>query len=301
LVGDAGTGDVVLTADTAATVTETDGWEYLEDGVVTSVSPANGQRSTTVIIAGERLRGGGASVDSVTLGGVEVATIEGESDTEVVVAAARADATDAAVDVLLTANTGAVVTAEGAWTYLTEGEITVVRPSSGQLGTRVVIEGTGLFGGGADVDLASLAGNSVELVSANDTIVIVTIVDSTAGSGDATLVSDSGAVVSLADAFERIEDGDITVVSPGRGQLGTVVAIHGNNLFGGGARLKSITFGGVEPLQLIEAGNTYIQVRVAESDAGVGDIVIISNTGSVVQLSNGWTYDVPSDITEVCV
>ena len=34
---------------------------------------------------------------------------------------------------------------------------------------------------------------------------------------------------------------------------------------------------------------------------GPGDIIIISDTASVVTAFNGWTYDVPSDITGVCV
>ena len=65
--------------------------------------------------------------------------------------------------------------------------------------------------------------------------------------------------------------------------------------------LKSITFDGKMPLELVESSNTYIKVRIDASHPGVGNIVIISNTFAEVALENGWTYDVQSDITEVCV
>jgi len=251
-------------------------------------------------ITGSALRGGGNSVDKVTLGGVEVWKLVTETDTEVTVVVPRADAA-ADTNVVLTADTGAVVTALSAWTYLAEGEITSVGPESGQVGTRVTIEGTSLFGGGDALESVTLAGVDVKIISANDSIAIVVIEDPSTGTGSVVLTSNTGAIVSVDDAFTLVDVGKVTVVSPGRGQYGTVVAIHGDNLFGGGSKLKSITFDGKVPLELVESSNTYIKVRIDASDPGVGNIVIISNTFAEVVLENGWTYDVQSDITEVCV
>ena len=54
--GDAKTGDVVLTADTEATVTLAGGFTYATAGVVDTVSPSTGQFGTRVEIAGSNLR-----------------------------------------------------------------------------------------------------------------------------------------------------------------------------------------------------------------------------------------------------
>ena len=87
-----------------------------------------------------------------------------------------------------------------------------------------------------------------------------------------------------------------------RGQLGTYVSVHGKGLLGGGTALKSITLGGKAPFELISATDVHIRVRVGEStDLGLGDVVIISNTQALVYSTNGWTYDVGSDITGACV
>ena len=196
-------GNVVLTAETAATVTEAGGWTYLEQGAVTAVTPAEGQRGTEVSITGSALRGGGNSVDKVTLGGVEVWKLVTETDTEVTVVVPRADAA-ADTNVVLTADTGAVVTALSAWTYLAEGEITSVGPESGQVGTRVTIEGTSLFGGGDALESVTLAGVDVKIISANDSIAIVVIEDPSTGTGSVVPTSNTGAIVSVDDASHSL-------------------------------------------------------------------------------------------------
>jgi hypothetical protein len=218
-----------------------------------------------------------------------------------VVIAARADAADD-VDVVVTANSGAQATAAGKWSFLSEGNITQVTPALGQFGTVVTLEGTNLLGGGSSLTSVTIVGGLVTIESANSTRVRVVITHNVVGRGDITFVSDSGALITLEDGFETIATGVIEVVSPNRGQYGTIVAIHGTSLFGGGTSLKSITVGGVRPLELLNSTNTYIKIRAAaSSELGIGDIHLISNTLAEVSLLNGWTYDVPSNITQICV
>ena len=71
-------------------------------------------------------------------------------------------AVDTAVDVVLTADTGARVIIEGGWTQLAEGFITAVNPPFGQHKTAVTIEGTGMLSGGASVVSVTLAGVEVD-------------------------------------------------------------------------------------------------------------------------------------------
>ena len=65
-------------------------FNYVTEGAVDSLSPAVGQLGTKVTISGSSLNGAGTAIVSVTLNNVE-ATIDSQSDTEVVVIAASSD------------------------------------------------------------------------------------------------------------------------------------------------------------------------------------------------------------------
>jgi len=105
-VADAFAGGLKIESDTGAIVEASSGWTYGEQSVTTDVSPAVGQLNTEVTITGERFRAHGASVDTVTLAGVE-ASIQSEGETSIVVIAAASGA--AAGTTHLVSDTGAFV------------------------------------------------------------------------------------------------------------------------------------------------------------------------------------------------
>jgi len=294
----------VLTADTGATVTSEGAWTQAEEGVVSSVSPGSGQYGTDVAIAGTGLLGAGSSVESITLGGVLIETLVSQSDTLIRVIAAHADAAGSAQATVITADSGAVVTADASWEFLEEGTISSLEPASGQFGTVVTIAGARMFGGGASLVSVSLAGTDAVIdqdVSTADSIV-VTVQAAGAGTGNVVLVSSSGAVVTLDGGFEYLEEGAVSLISPNRGQLGTIVHVYGKRLLGGGSILRAITFNGVAPLEVLSADDETISVRIDESsNLGIGNVIIESDSSSLVIEDNGWTYDVPSEIVDVCV
>jgi hypothetical protein len=146
------TGNVVLTANTGATVTLVDGWEFLEVGVVTKVEPDHGVRGTRAVLYGARL-GGGGSIATVTMAGV-AATIVTATDDEIHVVINPG--TEGLGDVVLTADTGAVITAANAFSYLEYGAANDPSPAAGQTGTLVTVCGEGLLGGGEQFDTALL-------------------------------------------------------------------------------------------------------------------------------------------------
>ena len=86
--GTAGSVDVVVTADTGAQVTQNDGFEYLAIGVIDSISPASGQQGSLVTISGERMLGGGESIESLSLAGIAVFSVKTSGDTSIVAIAA---------------------------------------------------------------------------------------------------------------------------------------------------------------------------------------------------------------------
>merc|ERR1712100_788349 len=85
-----GVGETVqLTSTSGATVTKTSAWDYLDEGDITILNPSSGQDGTNVVISGTNLLGGGQSVSSITLGGIEVTSIGDENDTSISIVAAH--------------------------------------------------------------------------------------------------------------------------------------------------------------------------------------------------------------------
>ena len=184
-------GDVVLTADTGATITLEDGFTFEEAGNITLVDPAAGQEGTEVAINGTGMLGGGASLDSVKLAGVEVKSIETETDEYIVVIADGSD-TAGAGDIVLVANTGAIVSLDDGFTYVADQVITKVDPASGQFGTVVTITGDSLLGGGASVASLTMAGvEAGNVTSETNTEIVVEIANNTADVGAVVITSDT--------------------------------------------------------------------------------------------------------------
>jgi hypothetical protein len=296
-------GDLIMVSDSGGIATAADVWTYLEEGVIESVFPTEGQAGTYVSVVGEELRGGGTEVVSATIAGV-AAEVTSENSTHVVLRPGDAGASTG--HVVLISDSGATVTAENAFTYATPGAIASVYPSVGQYNTRVTITGSALLGGGESYASITLGGVEASVVTANDTFVVVDAAASDdAGTGDAALVSDTGATVTLAGAFEYLTNCSISLASPARGQRGTYVTIRGSNLPCGGGSLVSLTLGGVEvaAASIVSEADDEFKVRAPEElhDFGVGDIVFKFDTGVEVVGENEWTFDRPSNITDACV
>ena len=124
-VGDAV--DITIVSSTGAVVVEAGGWTELVEGNIQAVSPASGQQGTVVTLTGSGLLGGGSDLVSVTLAGTEVDSFDASSTTVTV----EAGSAGAGVgDIILTADTGAVIIASEAWEYVSVAEITSVNISA---------------------------------------------------------------------------------------------------------------------------------------------------------------------------
>jgi hypothetical protein len=280
----AGKGDVVLVSDTGGIATGKDLFTALTEGAISSVTPTKGQATTVVVIKGSNMLGGGSSI-TVTLAGVAVTKINSKSNTEISVIAKTGDAKTG--DVVITADTGAVVTKTNAWTQLKDGKITKVEPNKGHLGTTVVITGERLLAGASDLAKVTLAGVAAtyKAGSGSDTKVTVT---SNAGAnagaaGDVVLQASTGAVITLAKGFTHVADGSITKVAPNTGQAGTTVEITGKNMLGGGSKIVSVKLVGIEVTSITSSSDTSVKVVVkTKATAGKGDVVLVADTGATV-------------------
>ncbi len=66
---------------------QTQGWQYVEPGIIDTVQPSLGQVGTGVTISGSRLLGGGSSVVSVILSGVAASAVWSDPNSQVVAVA----------------------------------------------------------------------------------------------------------------------------------------------------------------------------------------------------------------------
>jgi hypothetical protein len=223
------------------------------------------------------------------------------SQTDTTVRVIAADASAGSGSIVLTADTGAIVTGSAAWEYLEAGVITEVKPAVGQVGTSIEIIGERMLGGAEALATVTLGGQEAVIESESATSIFITAVSGSPGAVDVVITSESGAITTLVQGFTYLTEGTIDIVSPARGQYGTMVSIYGSNLLGGGSSHVSITLDGVAPDEVISVSDDQIKLRAGVSAPGIGTVQIVSDTGSVVELESAWTYDVPSDITDVCV
>lgn len=113
------------------------------------------------------------------------------------------------------------------WTYNIIGSIETVVPSSGQLGTRVALNGTNLYGYGTSLQELRI-NNTIasDIVSQNSTYIVFRAPSiggdpMAVGLVNIRLISDTGAIVELTEGFEYLPAGRITSLAPAGGQLGT--------------------------------------------------------------------------------
>ncbi len=225
-------GHVVVTADTGATTTLVNGWTYNTEGSISTAVPSSGQVGTLVTISGSSLRGSGNSVASATLNGYS-ARVVSQNDSTVVLEAGDGDIARTTGDIVLMADSGAVVRGANKWTYIVPGVISSVSPSQGRVGTLVTIVGSSLCGGGTNLASLSLSNFEADIVENNCGVAKVRARDYGANFvGDGVLTSNTGARVTNTNSWAYIAADSITSASPAAGQDWALVTM---GLFGGGS------------------------------------------------------------------
>lgn len=242
------TSSIVLTADSGATVSSVDGWAYTTPGIITSVDPPNGQYGTLVTISGTNLLQNNSSVvDFVLLSGIRTEHILSQNDT-VIIAEANSSSVGRNGTVVAVLSSGAIIDSPSKyWVYETPQSIVAVVPSSGHDGTIVTITGDNLLGGGTNVSNVRLGGVAADVVSGNDTEMVVIARASPQNiNSSVTVKADTGATVTADGVWTYIEPAVVTLVFPSSGQNGTRVDIIGSRLKAGGSAIVAVTLAGVE-------------------------------------------------------
>jgi hypothetical protein len=201
------------------------------------------------------------------------------------------------VDVTVEGIDGRVARLRNGFTYIEEGVVFSATPDRGQQGTRIQVVGRNLLGGGSTIASARIGQRGGREVSANvrdsdDENVDLEILsnfplDSVFPiTADITLVADTGATIVGVGLFNLVQPGQITGVSPTRGQFGTRVTITGTNLLQGGtvADIYSITLAGTDVDEILGIPTDIeITVRARSSPEGPpGSVIITLTTGATI-------------------
>ena len=270
---------------------------YHQEGVIDTVIPSQGLVGTRVTINGRSMFGGGTNLADVYLAGVE-AVIDENNSNESVVIVTVSSATGVVGDIILVSNTGAYVRKTGAWSHTLPGDITDIDPCDGQFGTKITITGTGLLAGGdyvAEIRIGSAVTTNISLCTDTEIKARIGKPPSTEGFTDTvTLITNFGGQLPSTCDWTYLNSSKGFPAEPKKGAGGHNVAIHGQNLFGGGTSIRSIKTVGIEATILNETSDGYALFRVNYHPAGHvahGDIVIESDTGALTIIENGWSYE----------
>ncbi len=268
---------------------------YISGGLICDIEPEEGQMGTRITLRGENFLGGSRALSSVEVVGQQAA-VTSFSNTSAVIQLPQIDSSlifPLTGDIVMTADTGAILRRLNAFTLTVPGRITSASPSRGQNGTTVTIEGTRLLQGTLEVSTVTLAGVPATVIGRpSSTIVTVQAGLSTIPSGslqDVVITLSTGATIRYIEGFEYITPGIITNVTPATGTVGTRISIQGTNLLQGGTNALQVLLKGI-PADVIMSSDTTIMI-VAQSDtAGIGDIVIVSDTGATLTGVGRWRY-----------
>ena len=204
------------------------------------------------------------------------------------------------VDVSVRGIDGRVARLCNGFTYTEEGDITDATPNSGQMGTKIKMEGKNLLGGGSIVSRAHVSQRGGPEVTANvahssdDKVELVLMENLPPGSPfplvtDITLIANTGATIIGIRVFTLVQPGVISSVTPTQGQFRTTVTITGTDLLQGGTKdgILSITLAGTEVLEILETpappSDSEITVRANTSpETGPGEVIITLTTGATI-------------------
>ncbi len=255
---------------------------------IASVTPTSGTTAggTAITITGTALAG----ASSVTVGGVAATSVVVVSSTSITAVTPAGAAGAKNVAVTTAAGTS---TLKSGFTYVVPTPaptVSSVSPTSGSTsgGTAIMITGTNLTGA-SSVTVGGVAATSVVVVSSTS----ITAVTPAGTAGAKTIaVTTAGGTASLTNGFTYVVPAPtVSSVSPTSGSTlgGTAITITGTNLTGA----SSVTVGGVAATSVVVVSSTSITAVTPAGTAGA-KTVAVTTAGGTANLTNGFTYVVPS-------
>jgi len=292
-------GSVVITAVSGAILTYILNFTYLQEGIIFSVTPSQGQNGTTIEIKGQDLFGGGTSLEYVQLAGVTAASIDPTSDNTCVKVMARenplSNNDNITGDIVLRSNTGSRVRRINGWTYIQRGVINSISPTNGQYGTRITIMGERLLSGSSGTPRVTIGGVPVNVTMSSDSVISGSMGDPTgdnAFNGTVSITSSDDGLLVTDFVWEFNERGVISNFTPMNGSNDQEINITGTNLFGSGGEIVQVLVGGINAsdFEITNTDGTITAGQLPEAGDVVSPIRLIADTGAIVESTALYTF-----------
>ena len=191
------------------------------------------------------------------------------------------------VDVTIENSDHIIARQTNGFTYLPEGSIYSVLPGEGQKGTRMSISGERLLGGGTNISSVTVGGASAYVEGFSDLNINMSVAANINAplypfSANIVIISNTGAIVTRYQGFSFVRPGQITAISPARGQYGTVVTIKGMDLLQGSLDVSSVLLAGVEAVILGTPNSTSIQVKAGPGSLVTNSVSVVLTSGAMI-------------------
>ncbi len=289
-IAPAGTGAVQVTVTTVGGTSNGVAYTYIPEPVITSIAPNADLESggTTVVITGQHF----SEVTAVNFGAAPAFSFTVNSDTQIT-AISPAGTAAGPVDVTVT-NMYATATKTGAFTYVTQPNITSVSSDNGSLsgGNTLTIEGENLTW----VNSVSFGGTAAASFTVNsDTSITVTVPAGTEPGPVDITVSSYGFESTLVSSYNYMA---LTIsyvdsnMGPAEGS-GNSVSIYGFCFTGA----ISVTFGGTPAVSFFVSEDRWI---VAVPPAGTGTVTVtVTTPNGTATKAEAYTYVTTPTINSV--
>jgi len=289
-------GDIILTADTGAIVTQLRAWTAVSPAVITAIEPNNGQYGTFVNITGSNLiQDVGISIHTIILAGTRVDNILYVSSTLIQIRAPQASANVSGA-VRIELETGAYYQSTINWTFAPPLMITSVFPAIGAVGSNIHVQLGGVSSNITEnIATVLLGGIQIQITTqlSEDTLEVTIPLGNYSSPVNISIETASGQLVSLEDAFTVEELGNILTVSPRIIQQGITVTITGNNFLGrsGSTYIDSVWLAGIEVNNIISQDNSSVVVEAGyAADTVTGNVTIVLNTAAKISSNSNVTF-----------
>ena len=272
--------DVVVTT-ASGSYTAVKGFTIVDAPIISSPSPTQGPRGTSVTISGSYLTGATA----VTFGGVAAKTYT-VVNASTITAVVPDTVTSGPADIIVI-TPGGTASAAGAFKVFDKPIITSLSQSAGPRGLVLTISGSYLsnisaitIGSVAATDISDNSSNAVSVTVPNEVLT---------GTQDVS-VTTAGGTTSLQNGFTVVDAPTFSGIAPSAGGRGAIVTITGTNFLGATA----VKFGGVTSTSFTVSNATSISATVpALASSGNVNVAVTTQGGTVTATNSFFVVDSP--------
>eukprot|EP00698_Gefionella_okellyi_P010305 TRINITY_DN2665_c0_g3_i2.p1 TRINITY_DN2665_c0_g3~~TRINITY_DN2665_c0_g3_i2.p1 ORF type:complete len:3735 (+),score=895.51 TRINITY_DN2665_c0_g3_i2:675-11207(+) len=272
-------------------------------GTISSVTPSDfpAAGGSRVTIADSSQIGTGSDITSVTIKGVTVSSIVGQTTSSVTVTTAAATSGSGSVTVYSTQWGNPVYSSV---TYNPVGTLTSITPTSCPIagGRTVTILASSQISSGSDITSVRLKTIASTISAQTTSSVTVVCGAATAGPGAVLVQSTARGSASSALTFTYNPVGAITTVTPNQGPVagGYTVTITASSNIGSGSDITLVTLKGFTATSIVAQTATSVTITVAAaSSSGSGNVVVSSYTYGTATLVNGFTYNPVGSVNSI--